>query len=141
MNTLLSIAITCSLLFCYGPLDAAPKAASKAASRATSKATSKTKKNKHCLPVLLPTPSVKQAQVPSLPDQATSHIILDPGHGGEDDGAKSLVNPYIARKISISSRPVLLNSNSRKRDMFPILTSEKDLFVSLMDRAAMPELC
>lgn len=130
MNALLHTMLTCLMLFPIWPLDATPKL----------------KKNKQqSAPTLrLLKPTVKEIDHKPPPSPLTHvhtpNIILDPGHGGDDQGAKSLVKPVYSEKNFNLVTARFTQQQLTQKGYSPLLTREKDFFVSLMDRAAMPQL-
>lgn len=115
--------LTCLMLFSAGTIEAAPK--------------KKHKKHKTTLPLILP-PHQKPITPP--PQGATCRIILDPGHGGDDQGAKSLVAPIYSEKNFNLVTARFIQQQLAQKGRTPLLTREKDLFISLTDRAAIPKL-
>lgn len=61
-------------------------------------------------------------------------IVIDPGHGGKDSGARGrrLMEKDIVLDISRRVVPLLLQMNAR-----PVLTRDSDIFVELYDRPRM----
>lgn len=119
----LSWLILTSLLLSVGTLEATPK--------------KKAKKNKTLLPLILP--PQKKVTAPAL-QEGICRIILDPGHGGDDQGAKSLVAPIYSEKNFNLVTARFMQQQLTQKGHHPLLSREKDLFVSLADRALIPKL-
>lgn len=123
MNALWMV-LLCCMLFPTGTVDAALK---------------KGKKQKTpSIHLIEPKPAKKECK-PVHP--VLSHIILDPGHGGDDQGAKSQTKPFYSEKNFNLVTARFVQQQLKQKGYTPTLTREKDLFVSLMDRAALPQLC
>lgn len=128
LSRLSGLFLMCSMIFQMSPLEAGSKAK---------------KHKKHCLPLILPAPHVKppekKKQIPPL--IPVSRVILDPGHGGEDLGAKSLVPPIYSEKNFNLVTARFVRDQLLQKGYSPVLTRTKDLFVTLADRALLPQLC
>lgn len=100
----------------------------------------KVKKHKgHTLPLLLPKPSVKKP-ASKAPSKAAFHIIVDAGHGAEDEGAKTTQKPIYSEKNFNLVTARFVEQQLKQKGYHPLMTREKDVFVSLMDRAKLPQL-
>ena len=76
-------------------------------------------------------PAFRPALIPDFP--AVSTVVLDPGHGGRDNGARS---PYEHEKnfsLDVARR---VRNELQKSGVRVILTRNSDSFVELADRAA-----
>lgn len=75
----------------------------------------------------------------SLPAKAAAldpiKVMIDPGHGGEDDGAK--LNGVKEKTIALHVGLDLKELFSKNPNFLPILTRDKDIFIPLDDRSAM----
>jgi N-acetylmuramoyl-L-alanine amidase len=64
-------------------------------------------------------------------------VIIDPGHGGDDEGAKSLVKPIYCEKNFNLVAARFLQNHLEKLGIRTLMTREQDVFVSLNQRAQM----
>lgn len=62
-------------------------------------------------------------------------IIIDPGHGGEDQGAKSLGKPTYSEKNFNLVAARFLKQDLEQMGYYTVMTREKDIFVTLDRRA------
>ena len=76
-------------------------------------------------------PSFRPALIPDFP--AVSTVVLDPGHGGKDAGARS---PYEYEKNFALDVARRVRNELQKSGVRVILTRNSDSFVELADRAA-----
>lgn len=80
---------------------------------------------------------VRERQVPrTAPAPEMDLLVLDPGHGGNDYGARAfdLEEADVALDLALRVREIL---RARRPRMRVVLTRERDVFVSLEQRAAM----
>ena len=75
-------------------------------------------------------PSFRPALIPDFP--AVSTVVLDPGHGGKDGGARS---PYEYEKNFALDVARRIRNDLQKSGVRVILTRNSDSFVELADRA------
>ena len=76
-------------------------------------------------------PAFRPALIPDLP--AVTTVVIDPGHGGKDNGARS---PYESEKnfsLDVSRR---VRNELQKSGVRVVLTRNTDSFIELADRAA-----
>ena len=73
-------------------------------------------------------------QSPSTPSPSTYRIMLDPGHGGEDPGAKSIVRPYVREKVLTLKTAKKVEEFLSKWGYQVYMTRRKDLFIPLQER-------
>lgn len=99
------------------------------------------KQKNHSIHLIQPKPGTKQCQSKPAEGDTLSHIILDPGHGAEDEGAKSQTKPFYSEKNFNLVTARFVQQQLKQKGFTPILTRDKDLFVSLADRALIPQLC
>lgn len=64
-------------------------------------------------------------------------VIIDPGHGGEDLGAKSRTKPVYSEKNFNLVTARMLQRHLRQMGYEAVLTREKDVFITLDKRAEM----
>jgi N-acetylmuramoyl-L-alanine amidase len=62
-------------------------------------------------------------------------IIIDPGHGGEDEGAQSITKPRYREKSLNLATAKLLHSYLRQLGYRVLMTRNSDIFISLIERA------
>lgn len=62
-------------------------------------------------------------------------IVIDPGHGGEDAGTKSLVKPFYQEKFLTLATSRLLGDYLRQMGYEIRMTRNEDIFIPLSDRA------
>ncbi len=62
-------------------------------------------------------------------------IVIDPGHGGEDDGTKSLVKPFYKEKFLTLSTARLLRDYLKQLGYEVQMTRNEDIFIPLSTRA------
>lgn len=75
----------------------------------------------------------KKAYRPSIPQHAKPLIILDAGHGGDDEGAK--INFFQEKKITLST-VLLLKKHLDEMGYRIILTRSRDVFIPLHRRVS-----
>lgn len=78
--------------------------------------------------------AAKKIRVPK--PEGTVTIIIDPGHGGDDLGAKSTTMPVYSEKNFNLVTARFLQTSLQQLGHPTILTREKDVFVGLSQRAA-----
>lgn len=94
---------------------------------------------KRCLPTLLaavlavPSYAMHPASpFPSAPNQPMTPVILDPGHGGDDQGA--VVHGLMEKDIALIFAKKLKTRLARNADLPVVLTRDSDRYVTLDDR-------
>ncbi len=70
--------------------------------------------------------------VPHAPDQPMTPVILDPGHGGDDEGA--IVHGLMEKDIALVFAKKLKARLARNADIPVVLTRETDRYVTLDNR-------
>lgn len=89
-----------------------------------------------CSPTRYETPvySYQESWAPPL-KPSRGLIVIDPGHGGEDLGTKSLSDPVIPEKNLNLKTAQYLSEALEKKGFMTILTRSDDTFVPLKERA------
>ncbi len=64
-------------------------------------------------------------------------IVIDPGHGGEDDGTKSLTKPKYREKHLNLATAKMLQAYLEQMGYRTIMTRNEDVFIGLKERAKM----
>lgn len=77
----------------------------------------------------------KIAMADSLQRQPSVLIIIDPGHGGKDEGTKSLDTPVHLEKNLTLTTAQILNTYLQGFGYKTIMTRRDDLFIPLKERA------
>lgn len=72
------------------------------------------------------------APVPPAPGSPMTPVILDPGHGGDDEGA--VVHGLMEKNIALAFARKLKSRLSRNRDLPVVLTRDSDRYVTLDGR-------
>ena len=62
-------------------------------------------------------------------------IVIDPGHGGEDAGTKSLIKPFYQEKFLTLATSRFLSDYLRQMGYETKMTRNEDVFIPLSDRA------
>lgn len=70
-----------------------------------------------------------------LPRAKPKLIVIDPGHGGEDAGTKSLIKPFYQEKFLTLATSRLLGDYLRQLGYEIRMTRNEDIFIPLSDRA------
>lgn len=97
------------------------------------------------VPVAFIPPTTARAKAKAFPGSAKSvapkvaasgiTIIIDPGHGGDDQGAKSLVKPIYSEKNFNLVAARFLKQDLEQMGYTTTMTRDKDVFVTLDRRA------
>jgi N-acetylmuramoyl-L-alanine amidase len=77
-----------------------------------------------------------QAKATIHPPSDLPHIVIDPGHGGEDYGTYSIKSPKYQEKLLTLSSAMMLKRFLNQMGYKTSLTRKDDSFISLEDRAA-----
>lgn len=80
----------------------------------------------------------KVTLAPTIPKEDTRLlIVIDPGHGGKDDGTQSVNLPKLQEKNLTLSTAKMVNNYLRGYGFKTLMTREEDKFIPLSERAAM----
>lgn len=92
------------------------------------------------IPAALPLARLERQIKHHLPSKADKKhpliILIDPGHGGEDLGARSKTTPVYSEKNFNLVTAKFLQDNLEQMGFRPILTRSKDVFIPLEKRAS-----
>lgn len=90
---------------------------------------------KECEPIAWADKGEKPLRKRRLPPAARGLIVIDPGHGGEDQGTKSLLKPiYTEKNLNLKTARFLANF-LEKEGFQTVFTRNDDTFIPLKDRA------
>lgn len=94
--------------------------------------------SKSSLPIQEEEPVVVETPTPIIPPKRPAPLIMiDPGHGGEDQGTHSLFKPTYQEKSLTLATAVLLKDYLKKLGYQVKMTRTEDIFIALSDRAKM----
>lgn len=92
-----------------------------------------------CSPKQIPPTVISQPEVVYTPPikKISSLIIIDPGHGGEDQGTLSLLKPRYQEKSLTLATSKILKGYLEQMGYRVTMTRSEDVFIPLKDRATL----